>query len=63
MGLDKITRGNFKETNSIMDLGAGLTDLFSLCVCPQSYLTLWDSMAYSPPGSSAHGIFQVRILE
>ena len=33
MGLVKIARGNFKETNSIMDLGAGLTDLFCVCVC------------------------------
>ena len=34
-----------------------------MCVCAQSCPTLWDSMVYSPPGSSAHGIFQVRILE
>ena len=30
---------------------------------PQSYLTLCDPMDGSPPGSSVHGIFQVRILE
>ena len=29
----------------------------------QSYLTLCDRMDCSPPGSSAHGIFQARILE
>ena len=29
----------------------------------QSYLTLCDPMDHSPPGSSVHGIFQVRILE
>ena len=29
----------------------------------QSCLTLSDSMDYSPPGSSIHGIFQVRVLE
>ena len=29
----------------------------------QSCLTLSDSMDYSPPGSSVHGIFQVRVLE
>jgi len=29
----------------------------------QSCLTLWDPVAYSPPGSSVHGILQVRILE
>ena len=33
------------------------TKWFRLC------LTLCDPMEYSPPGSSAHGIFQVRILE
>ena len=29
----------------------------------QSYLTLWDSVDCSPPGSSVHGILQARILE
>ena len=29
----------------------------------QSYLTLWDTMDYSPPGSSVHGLLQARILE
>ena len=29
----------------------------------QSCLTLGDRMGYSPPGSSVHGILQVRILE
>ena len=29
----------------------------------QSCLILWDPMDYSPPGSSVHGILQVRILE
>ena len=29
----------------------------------QSCLTLCNSMDYSPPGSSAHGILQARILE
>ena len=29
----------------------------------QSYLTLWDPMDCSPPGSSVHGILQARILE
>ena len=31
----------------------------SLQLCP----TLYDSMNYSPPGSSVHGILQARILE
>ena len=39
-----------------------------MCVCvyvlvAQSYPTLWDSMNYSPPDSSVHGISQARILE
>ena len=29
----------------------------------QSCLTLSDPMDYSPPGSSAHGILQARVLE
>ena len=29
----------------------------------QSFLTLSDPMDCSPPGSSVHGIFQVRVLE
>ena len=34
-----------------------------MCVCAQSYPTLWDPMDSSPPGSSVHGIFQGRILK
>jgi len=33
------------------------------CVHSQSYLTLCDPVDCSPPGSSVHGISQVRILE
>ena len=29
----------------------------------QLCLTLCNPMAYSPPGSSVHGIFQARVLE
>ena len=38
---------------------------YSFCehVCAQSCLTLFDLMDCSLPGSSVHGIFQVRILE
>ena len=31
--------------------------------CAQSCLTLCDPMDCSPPASSVHGIFQVKILE
>ena len=34
-----------------------------MCVCMLSHVRLWDPMHCSPPGSSVHGIFQVRILE
>ena len=32
-------------------------------VCAQSHLILHDTMDWSPPGSSAHGILPARILE
>ena len=32
-------------------------------VCAQLRLTLFDPVDCSPPSSSAHGIFQTRILE
>ena len=35
----------------------------SLSEVTQSYPTLSDPMDYSLPGSSAHGIFQARVLE
>ena len=35
----------------------------ALCVCVQCCPTLCDSMDYSLPSSSVHGILQVRILE
>ena len=34
-----------------------------VCVCAQSCLTLCDPIDCSPPGSSVHGILQVRVLE
>ena len=35
----------------------------TVCMVAQLSLAFWDLMDCSPPGSSAHGIFQVRILE
>ena len=35
----------------------------SAWVCAQSCWNLCDSMDFSPPGSSVHGIFQARMLE
>ena len=37
--------------------------LMHACIVIQSCLTLCDPMDCSPPGSSVHGILQVRILE
>ena len=34
-----------------------------MCMLTQSCPTLWDPMYCSPPGSSAHEIFQARVLE
>ena len=34
-----------------------------MCVHAQLCLILYDPVDCSPPGSSVHGIFQVRILE
>ena len=36
---------------------------YRMCVCVLSRLTLCDPMDCSLPGSSVHGMFQVRILE
>ena len=34
-----------------------------MCMCALTHVWLWDSIAYSLPGSSVHGIPQARILE
>ena len=34
-----------------------------VCVCAQSYPTLYSCIDCRPPGSSVHGIFQARMLE
>ena len=34
-----------------------------VCLVAQSCLTLCDTVDYSPPGSSVHGVFQVKTLE
>ena len=36
---------------------------YQLYMCVQSYLTLCNSVDWSLPGSSVHGILQARILE
>ena len=51
----------------LTQLTSSVSYIFSLMyVCAQlfqSCLTLCDPMDYSLPGSSAHGIFQARVLE
>ena len=37
--------------------------LYSCCVVAKSCLTFCDTMDYSPPGSSVHGVLLARILE
>ena len=57
---------NLKETKLRINCQT-YTDSFksSLCVCSvaRSRPTLCNPMVCSPPGSSVHGIFQVRVLE
>ena len=38
-------------------------NLLPVCAVAQSCLTLCGPMDCSPPGSSAHGIFQARVLK
>ena len=49
--------GGFFTTSTIWYSAAAAAK--SLQSCP----TLHDPMDHSPPGSSAHGIFQARVLE
>ena len=37
--------------------------LVYLCLVAQSCPTLYNTLSYSPPDSSVHGIFQARMLE
>ena len=64
---DLFTHQHFLNLCSMIGslLGDTHTQDRQLCVCSltQSCLTLCDPMDCSPPGSSAHGILQARILE
>ena len=51
------------EMHGVYLLGVCVSSVICLCSVAQSYLTLCDPMDCSPPCSSVHGIFQVRILE
>ena len=43
--------------------GANYKSIYCLRSVTKPYPTLWDSKDCSPPGSSAHSLFQARILE
>ena len=51
--------------DQIQALFPELCNYFDLCVCvhAESSLTLCDTLDCSPPGSSVHGIFWVKILK
>ena len=42
---------------------AGIPSVVRAYTVTQSCLTVYDPLDCSPPGSSVHGIFQVRLLE
>ena len=56
---DTESEGHKDKSHMVMCMGV------FVCVCAyaQSYLTLCNPMDRSPPGSSAHGTLQARILE
>ena len=53
----------FLHEGLISVLREGLPDVVCTCACAQSCPTLCNPMNFSLPGSSAHDIFQARILE
>ena len=64
----KIIRSNFLTSwlAEIVDNSWIKTVGSKMCMCPKLlhlFLTLCEPMDNSPPGSSAHGILQARILE
>ena len=63
-GLSALTSGMYLGLNR---LNYCVCVCVCVCVCAhsvtQSCLTLCDPMGYGLPGSSAHGIFQARILD
>ena len=48
---------------SALALSLCLISAWCVCFVPQSFLTLYNSLDWSPPGFSVHGILQARILE
>ena len=55
---------SFETLNSTLRNCVSIIFHFAFVVlATQSCLTLGNPMDYSPPGSSVHGILQVRILE
>ena len=56
------SRTRLKRLSSSSVLRESKANLYKMLVT-QSYPTLFNPMDYRPPGSSAHGILQARILE
>ena len=54
---------NYKERNIIQKWGITIWYWRKISLSVLLCLSLCDPMDYSPPGSSAYGIFQARILE
>ena len=49
---------------AVYSAGGQPSEIVFCCLVAQSCLTLFcDPLDCSPPGSSAHGIFQARVLE
>ena len=52
--------GKIQSNSRLLTMGTGVCVGVGVCL---SCLTLCESMDYSPPGSSVHGVSQARILE
>ena len=59
----KLPSGACQNMNKSVTQSALPLNLWVSSEVAQPYLTLWDPMDCSLPGSSVHGIFQARILE
>ena len=61
----ELSSTKLKMVRSTLLTGAGRMGFIeqNVCICAhllQLYLTLWDPMDYSPPGSSVHGVFLAK---
>ena len=54
---------SFTDEETVVGQTLTHANLLHMCLVYPSCLTLCDLLDCSPPGSSAHGIFQARVLE